>query len=310
MATDRVTAHDRVHHIHVAGRGSTPRKVVLAAFARLLGCVHVLHLHDYDYATDLARRPAWQRALIARMFRGAAFVLVLGSGDRAVVRDRLGVADTRVIVLANAVPDPRPRSPADAGATTAERGEPSARADGGPPRIVFLGRLCERKGVPELLEALSGPWMRPLSWRAVLAGDGPVEAFRREAERLGIADRVSMPGWIDETRARALCAEADILVSASHHEGLAMAVLEGLAHGLAVVATPVGAHPETVADAVVMVPPGDPGALGVALARLVAEPAERQRLGSRARALFLERFDIDRYMSRLARIHDAARAAS
>jgi len=53
MTWDRIVAPDRIHHIHIAGRGSTLRKLVLAAAARSLGCIHLLHLHDYDYADDL-----------------------------------------------------------------------------------------------------------------------------------------------------------------------------------------------------------------------------------------------------------------
>ena len=66
----------------MAGRGSTLRKLVLTAAARTLGCTHVLHLHDYDYVTDFTGRPAWQQALVRRMFQGADRVVVLGRRDR------------------------------------------------------------------------------------------------------------------------------------------------------------------------------------------------------------------------------------
>lgn len=292
MALDRVLAPWLVHHIHVAGRGSTVRKLALAAMARWLGCAHVLHLHDYDYASDLQRRPRWQRALVRDMFRGAARVIVLGSGDKALMTDKLGVDASRVVVLRNAVPDP---------------GAPRARDASAPPRIVFLGRLSARKGVPELLEALASPEMRALGWRATLAGDGPVEHYRREAERLGIGDRVDMPGWLDAPGAAALCADSDILALPSHNEGLAMAVLEGMAHGLAVVTTPVGAQGEALADGVLMTPPADAAALAEALARMTRDAPARARQGAAGRALYCARFDIGRYAAALAAVHHDAR---
>lgn len=289
MARERATAPGRVHHVHMAGRGSTLRKLVLTEAARTLGCTHVLHLHDYDYVADFTARPAWQQALVRRMFRGADRVVVLGRRDREMATGLLGVDPARVVVLRNCVPDPGPH------ATAAER----------EPLIVFLGRLGTRKGVPELLDALARPPMAALRWRAILAGDGPVEAYRAEAATRGLAGRVTMPGWMEEAETRALCAAADILVLPSHHEGMAMAVLEGLAHGLAVVTTPVGAHDEAIEDGVsgLFVPVGDAAALSEALAGLVADPAHRAALATGARARFAERFSMARYLPALRHLY-------
>ena len=291
MASDRVQVPDRIHHIHLAGRGSTTRKLFLSAVARILGCQYILHLHDYDYGADLSLRRPFQRWWIARMFRGADRVIVLGQRDRSTVVDRLGVARDRVIVLHNAVPDPGPRS-----AVEAE----------GIPLILFLGQLSKRKGVPELLSALSMPAMAKLEWHAVFAGDGPVEEYRATAQALGLGDRVAMPGWLGEADVRKLCSRADILVLPSHAEGLAMAVIEGLAHGMAVVTTRVGAHEEALTDNVTcaFVPVGDAGTLAETLGRLVGDPVERRRLGSQGRALFTSRYSIDAYFRHLGEILD------
>lgn len=294
LGGDRIAAPERLHHIHVAGRGSTMRKLILTWVARTLGCVHVLHLHDYDYASDLDGRPAWLRRRIAAMFRGADAVIVLGQRDRKTVEEQLGAAPGRVTVAHNCVPDPgeRPRR------TTGE------------PVILFLGRLSPRKGVPELLEALARPEMASLRWRAVLAGDGPVDDYRREAAARGLADRVTMTGWVGEAEVRDLCAGSDILVLPSHAEGMAMAVLEGLAGGLAVVTTRVGSHEEAIIDGEtgLFVPVGDPPALAAGLARLVADPGERQRLASAGRRLYLRRFAIDGYLRRLDAFYRATSA--
>lgn len=293
MLHDRLREPSRIHHLHIAGRGSTARKVILGAVARWSGCNYVLHLHDYDYAADFLRRPLWQKRMIERLFRGADHVIVLGQRDRTTVVDRLGVERTRVTVLRNCVPDPRPR---------ARKLSPQESV-----RIVFLGQLGPRKGVPELLAALADPEMRHGEWRAVLAGDGPVVHYSECAAELGLADRVTLPGWLDQNKARALCASADVLVLPSHAEGFAMAVLEGLAHGLAVVTTRVGAHDEVLEDGrtCLFVPVGNPVALAETLARLVGAPDLRDRLSRAGRALFLEEFGIDGYVRRLDALHCA-----
>ena len=86
--------------------------------------------------------------------------------------------------------------------------------------------------------------------------------------RRAVSERVAFLGWIDQSAASALCAAGDILVLPSHAEGLVMSVLEGLAHGLAVVATPVGAHAEAIKPerSGPLTPPADIAALAAALA--------------------------------------------
>ena len=271
------------------------RKLVLTAVLRAVGSPHVLHLHDPDYADDLTRRPAWAQRRIRSMFRGASRVVTLGERDRTTMERLLGVSRDRLSVLHNAVPDPGPPDPS-----------PRHGPASSPVRLLFLGRLSERKGVPELLSALASAPMRDLDWRAVLAGDGPVDRFREQAAAAGLGDRVDMPGWVDEPEVRRLCAQADILVLPSHAEGLAMAVVEGMAHGLTVVTTRVGAHEEVLADedTGVFVPPGDFVALAGTLAALMADPARRERLARRARRRFVEHLSIAAYLRALEGLYE------
>ena len=285
MMAMALSASDTVQHLHIAGRGSTLRKLILGCWANMLGRPYVLHLHDYDYAADLDRRPAWQQRAIGRLFTRAAQVIVLGQRDAATVTGRLGVDPSRVVVLRNCVPDPgRRQRPGSAGT-----------------RILFLGRLSARKGVPELVEALARPELRDKPWTAVLAGDGEVDETRRTLARLGLSDKVRLPGWVDAAAAQKLRDESDILVLPSHAEGFAMSVLEGLAQGMAVVTTRVGAHDEVLEDEVncLLVPPGDVTALAAALRRLIDDEGLRSRLGQAARRLYETDFSMTRYLHRL-----------
>ncbi|MFD2813419.1 glycosyltransferase family 4 protein [Paracoccus aerius] len=267
------------------GPGRTLRKLILGCWANMLGRPYVLHLHDYDYAADLDRRPAWQQRAIGRLFTRAAQVIVLGQRDAATVTCRLGVDPSRVVVLRNCVPDPGRRQRQGSAGT----------------RILFLGRLSARKGVPELVEALARPELRDKPWTAVLAGDGEVDETRRALARLGLSDKVRLPGWVDAAAAQKLRDESDILVLPSHAEGFAMSVLEGLAQGMAVVTTRVGAHDEVLEDEVncLLVPPGDVTALAAALRRLIDDEGLRSRLGQAARRLYETDFSMTRYLHRL-----------
>jgi glycosyltransferase involved in cell wall biosynthesis len=255
-----------VAHVNITGRGSTIRKVILLTIARALGLPYVLHLHDYDYAKYYLSRGTVLKSLMATMFRRAATVVVLGRRDVEVIPRLL-------------------RLP--------------------PCHLLFLGHLSARKGVPELLQALASPTMKHLRWRVTLAGGGPIDEFRNLAEDLGIVERLRFHGWLDQVGVSALCADADVLVLPSHAEGLAMSVLEGLSHGLAVITTPVGAHSEVIEPEVsgILVPPGDVAALADALVRVIEDESLRSRLARGARDRFLEGFDVGRYAARLEQLH-------
>gem|GEM_PF-477134 len=281
-------------HVNITGRGSTFRKLVLTGIARAVALPYVLHIHDYDYAEDVRTRGILMRRLVRGMFASSVQIIVLGTDAEKTLRATLGLPNAPIAVLPNAVPDPRTASQAPMPTSKEEQA-----------LIVFLGYLSARKGVPELLEALASPTMAALPWRATLAGGGPIDEFQARAVALGLSDRVTFPGWIDQPAASELCAGADILVLPSHAEGLAMSVLEGLAHGLAVVTTPVGAHAEVIEPerSGLLTPPGDVAALSATLARVVGDPALRERLRAGARQRFLDRFEVRSYAARLTRLH-------
>jgi glycosyltransferase involved in cell wall biosynthesis len=279
-------------HVNITGRGSTIRKVILLTIARTIGLRYVLHLHDYDYAEYYRSRGRFLKSLIGTMFGHAAAVVVLGRRDLEVISQSLQLRRDRMIILHNAVPDPLPdlnRTP----------------CPGKPCHLLFLGYLSARKGVPDLLRALASPTMKLRRWRATFAGGGAIDEYRKLADDLGILDRLCFPGWLDQVGVSALCADADVLVLPSHAEGLAMSVLEGLSHGLAVVTTPVGAHSEVIEPDVsgILVPPGDVAALADSLVSLIEDETLRDRLARGGRDRFLEGFDVRRYAARLGELH-------
>lgn len=284
-------------HLNVAGRSSTWRKIALAEIARHLRVPYVVHLHDYDYAKDLARRGRLGRRLTRRLFRGAARVLVLGSRDRATAASLLNVPVERIEVLANGVPDPGP--------------PPARDRPGKPVRLLFLGHLDDRKGVPELLQTLATAPLGQRSWHLTMAGGGETGRFARMVEDLGLTSRVELTGWLPHERTYELCRKADLFVLPSHAEGLAMSLLEAMAHGLAIVTTPVGAHGEAVGDGreALLIRPGNRDALAEALTRLIDDPRLRMRLGAAARARYLAQFSSEHVAMRLLTVYREVLAA-
>jgi glycosyltransferase involved in cell wall biosynthesis len=291
----RFSASKHLLHINITGRGSTSRKIIITTIAHILKLRYIMHVHDYDYAREYCRHGTIVRRIIENMFKRAERVLVLGSEAQENLSNLLTLPRERIAVLHNAVPDP----------ITDDRIQ-AHRSGEVPCQILFLGHLSVRKGVPELLRALASLEVARQQWHATLAGDGPVEEYRSLADDLGIADRIDFPGWLDAAGVRSLCAAADILVLPSHAEGLAMAVLEGLSYGLAVITTPVGAHPEVIdveTSSGILVPPGDVAALADALARVISDSDLRERLYVGSRQRFLEKFEVRSYARWLNQLH-------
>ncbi|MCP5156524.1 MAG: glycosyltransferase family 4 protein [Ectothiorhodospiraceae bacterium] len=169
---------------------------------------------------------------------------------------------------------------------------PLARGTADPARhglaLLSVGAITPRKGHEVLIEALAR--LRGAAWHLVCAGaidrsPDTTSRLRARVAALGLDARVDLPGEIDESALASHYDRADVFVLASWHEGYGMALAEALARGLPVVSTRAGAIPSTVpADAGVLVPPGDVGALADALERVLTDSALRSRLRAGARA--------------------------
>ncbi len=282
-------------HIHVAGRGSTIRKIILVHFARLLRLPIVLHLHDYNYRESLQKFPKLIQRAAGSMFRISSKVLVLGHDDRDLVETELGVCPNQVVVMPNAVPAPSQK--------------PETAASTRPVHILFLGNPSRRKGLHDLISALATNPLRSLEWRMTVAGGGnDIGMFRELASVAGLSDRISFTGWVDRGKTTALLESADIVTLPSYAEGMAMSILEGMSYGLCIVCTPVGSLKEVIEDEVtgLVVQPGDISQLSKALARAVSDPTLRAQLGSEAARVFASKFDAASYPERIRAIYQDA----
>lgn len=118
----------------------------------------------------------------------------------------------------------------------AETGALTPRAHG-PVRLLFLSRIDPKKGLAFLLETLA-VLDTDVDWRLIIAGD-PTSAYARKMQHLahqkGLQARVHWQGWVSGNDKWRLLAEADLLVLPSRNENFALAVLEALAVGTAVV---------------------------------------------------------------------------
>ena len=294
----RFAPRNPILHVHLAANSSTARKLAVIWLGRLLRLDYVIHLHDPTYAEFYLGLPDWARGLVRAMYLRASRVIALGSPAKAMISGVIGVPTERIEVVPNAVPGPSCIAPS---VTHNE-------ADG--PCILFLGQLQQRKGVHDLIDALARPELAAQRWRAILAGGGPEQKrYQEQAKARGILPRISFPGWLPRREIEELLETASILVLPSYAEEMAMSVLEGMAYGLCVVSTPVGALAEVLDDGVsaVVVTPGDVDGLAAALSKCVADPELRRRIGAGARDAYLRRYNVADYPQRIIATHQRAR---
>ena len=177
-----------------------------------------------------------------------------------------------------------------------------------PVRILSVGRLVDKKGFDDLLDALA--LLPPgLAWRLDVVGGGPREEWlRRQAAALGLRERVCWRGSLPHDRVVEHAAGADLFALASRisaggdRDGLPNVLMEAQLLGAACVATRMSAIPELIEHEVngLLVPPRDPGALAAALERAITDSALRARLAEAGRCMVTARFSFEEGIERIA----------
>jgi glycosyltransferase involved in cell wall biosynthesis len=256
---------------------------------------NVVVLADTTWLTvpDLGKGQAatvrlWQ-ALVPHVARRADRVIAISQAGADDIERHLRVPRDRIDVIPlgyGTPPRVEPTGPA-------RLREQLGLGDG--PIVLNVAMKKVHKNQLRLVQAL--PAVRAAAPGAQLVMPGaptPYEdELRAEASRLGLAEAVVFPGYVNDADLEALYAEAAVFVFPSLNEGFGLPVLEAMARGVPVVAAAAGALPEVTGDAALLVDPTSVEEIAAATVRVLTDRAARERLVAAGRGR-PEQFSWDR----------------
>jgi glycosyltransferase involved in cell wall biosynthesis len=290
----RLLRSGRVDVLHAHKYGSN----LWAALLKPRGRLPVLLAHEHSWSYEGTLRRVVDRELIARR---ADAVVAVSQTDRLRMVELERIPPEKVAFVPNGIPD-RPLGD----------GERVRRELGLAASDSVVGTVCglrPEKEVETALRALGRLAPHRPGLRFVVVGDGPERArLERLADELGVS--TVFAGHRANEEMADILAAMDVLVLSSRFEGMPLAVLEWMAARKAIVASRVGGIPTILEDGeeAVLVPPRDSVAFADAIARLLVDPAERQRLGASAQRRQREQFRFDQTISTLENLYETLHA--
>jgi D-inositol-3-phosphate glycosyltransferase len=170
--------------------------------------------------------------------------------------------------------------------------------------LLFIGHSFERKGLADAVAALA---RSRTDAHLVVVGSGDTDAYRREAEALGISARVHFAGPVDSPED--YYAAADLLVLPTRSDPWGIPVIEAMAAGVPVVTTAAAGSASVAerAGAALLVPARSPERLAEAIGELLGDPARRREMGERGKAE-AGRFDVSSVVDATLGVYERALA--
>ena len=246
-------------------------------------------------------------SLVESFYRRSLGANTLRNADRVIVTTRTYAATSRAIwsynpsVIPNAVDHRRFRPDVDGSKVRA-----SLNISPEVPIVLIVGRIVPHKGVEHFVEAAR----YVPDARFVVAGGGALlEAMKRLAASMGVADRVRFVGRVSEEKLPEVYAACDVFVlpSVSRLEAFGIVALEAMATGKPVIVADIPGVREMIEDGRdgLLADPVNPRDLADRIRRLLADPEGRRAMGARAREKVLDSFSIERVTDRIEGVYRA-----
>ncbi|MDP2483208.1 MAG: glycosyltransferase family 4 protein [Candidatus Palauibacterales bacterium] len=250
----------------------------------------------------VSRRMPWLGPFLDWTIRTGDAVTAISSSTAHAVNDRVD-RPVSVIPYSSALPE-----------VASGQVKPALDDPQQPLRLLFVGRLVERKGVEVLVRALAR-LRHHREAELVIVGAGNREgSVRQTAAMEGVADHVHMLGFVSPERLAREYADADIFVlpavrdSRGDTEGLGVVLLEAMAYERPVIASRAGGIPDIVVDGETgwLADPGDSEVLSRLILEVASDPEAARRVAARGKQEASTRFAWEHILEQTNAVYESA----
>lgn len=240
-----------IYHIHAASYGSIFRKGWYVNKAKKWNKKVILHIHGAKFMEFYAQLSERKKNKVKAILHSADMVIALSETWKQKFDSTFDL--NNCVVLENGID-------MDKFASAITESKSSQKS------FLMLGRLGQRKGTYDLIDAIDIARKSVPDIKCYLAGDGEIDKATKVINEKNLQKNIEVVGWADDAKKIELLSKVATVVLPSYNEGLPMAILEGMSCGKAIISTTVGAIPEVIsAENGFLVKPGDVDALAAAM---------------------------------------------
>ena len=273
-----IFAKPDIIHIHMSHKGSFRRKYLISKLAKRFKIKIVIHLHGSEFKTWYSLSKEQVKKKVKWLLKNADKFIVLGKKWDSVIKEI--EHDCKTVIVSNSVNIPKE----------------VAKYNNNKCNILFLGVLVKRKGVFDLLDAVSKiDYKLKDKYFLTIAGTGNEEKSLKDmVKKLKLNDHVEFYGWANEKDKKELLKNSQLFILPSYNEGLPVAILEAMSYGIPIISTDVGDVKEVVNDDTgILYQPGDIKKLIISIEKmLLLNKNEWEKYSLNCKKLIEKKFNI------------------
>lgn len=225
----------KIVHIHGASVGSFYRKYIFFLVSKYIFRKKVLyHIHGAKYHIFYQEAPGPIKKAIRHMIDHCDGIIVLSNMWKDFFASHF--SPRRIEIVSNIVGYIPPK-------------EISTQEDKSKLKLLFLGRIGDRKGIFDLLDLVKSKHAAfATTFELIIGGDGETQRLINFVKNNNLENVVKFVGFVEGKDKEHILKTSDIYILPSYNEGLPISILEAMAYSMPIISTNVGGIPEIVAD--------------------------------------------------------------